>query len=355
MTRASDSIGYDAVIATRNRPEALALTIPRLLAQSVPPAALIVVDSSDDPAPVAAAVKHAVGDWPGRLVVEHARPGLPHQRNRGLAHVTAPVVFFPDDDSILLPGAAEEIMAVYARDAEGRIAAVCAAEAHTPPGDIAAAGYDMTGSHRREARLRGLRNSLEKRITALKPAHFLGRQLNARHDPPDWLAELDVVPVEYMTGFRMTFRTAAIRASGFDEALGGYALDEDIDASFSAMRHGLVVGARRARIYHHRFPSGRGDGARLGRMEILNRVYVGRKHAAQDGLPEGTKARVGRLLRSFVLLKFLAALAGAGSPFGRARIAGAWSALRAAGPLWRAAPDTLAETYAAAFARATRP
>ena len=62
---------YDAVIATRHRIEALKLSIPLLLAQSRPPARLIVIDSSDDHAPVAKTVRDVCTGWDGELIVEH--------------------------------------------------------------------------------------------------------------------------------------------------------------------------------------------------------------------------------------------------------------------------------------------
>lgn len=332
----TENLSYDVVIATRNRVDALALSIPMLLDQSRPPEALIVVDASDDPEPVRQVVTHATDGWPGRVVFETTSPGLPHQRNRGLRHVTSPIVFFPDDDSLLCDGAAAAMMDIYERDLDCVISGVCAAEALTePPGIVPEESYAMTRSHRREALWRPLRHAVERRLTALKPALYLGRQLNRRYGIPAWLSEVDAVPVEYMTGFRMTFRTAAIAVPGFDVALDGYALDEDIDASFTAMRSGLVVGARRARIYHHRAPGGR-DGTRArGRMEVMNRAYVLLKHA--NG-PQGS-VRLFRAIRwrqrLFVAIKLMHCLLAVGRAGGRARLAGVLTGRRQAALLWR--------------------
>lgn len=351
----TSGLSYDVVIATRNRPEALALSIPLILAQSRPPAKLIVIDSSDDHAPVAEAVATAVAGSDGLpVIVEHSRSdpsgqggrGLPFQRNLGLAHVTADVVLFPDDDSMLYPEAAAGIMQVYDSDTGGRIAAVCAAEAMTPPPGMTISGdYQMTAAHQREARTRSLRNRLEKRFTQLKPTIYLGQLFMARGTQPDWLETQNCVPVEYMTGFRMSFRTAAIRGEGFDETLRDYALDEDIDASFSAAREGLVIGARHAKIYHHRFPGGRGDARKLGAIAILNRVYVVTKHIHAGGLTP-QQARLARSrLRTFVRLKVLTAFAGLRSPQGRARLDGARAAARQVPALMAAPPDQLAQFY----------
>src|SRR5699024_3280194 len=82
-------LDFDVVIATRNRPKALELSIPLILGQSRQPERLIIIDSSDDHAVVARTVATATRDWSGNVIVEQADPGLTRQRNRGLAHVEA--------------------------------------------------------------------------------------------------------------------------------------------------------------------------------------------------------------------------------------------------------------------------
>ncbi len=325
-------LSYDTIIATRNRPEALLLSLPCLLAQSPPPDQVIVVDSSDDHAAVVSAVETATSGWEGRVIVKCTKPGLPHQRNVGLALVQAPVVLFLDDDSILYPNAAAAMLAVYERDEIGSVSGVCAAEAMVPPDGFPGAMSAVAPHHLREARWRRGRNLVERWLPVLKPSIYLGRWLNGRHPPLPWLGGMVARPVEYMTGFRMSFRTKAIWPTGFDETLEGYALDEDVDASFTAMRSGLVVGTDRARIYHHRAPSGRADPQALGRMEVLNRAYVLLKHA---GGPCGSRLlarRVWRMHLWFTVLKLALTAPKAGQKAERDRLRGAWKGLIAA---WR--------------------
>ncbi len=318
-------ISFDAVIATRDRPDALALSVPALLGQSRRPSKLIVIDASDNHAAVRRTVERAAKGWNGEVIVEHSPPGLTRQRNRGLAHVDAPVVFFPDDDSIFLEGASAEIMSVYDRDDCGRIAGVCAAEAASPPdGLLPNACTSVRGNSALRRGTLLLRRWLERRFYVLKPALLLGRTLNAGSRLPEWLAEMDVVPVEYMTGFRMTFRTDAIRPTGFDEALGAYGLEEDVDASFTAMRAGLVVGARRARVYHHRWPNKRGDPYALGRMEVLNRAHVLLKHARGAPGTEPLRDAIWRRHLGFTVLKLLSLLPWLHRSETRMRFAGAY-------------------------------
>jgi len=340
-------LSFDVVIATRNRPEALALSIPLILGQSRQPEKLIVVDSSQDHAPVADTVAQATQGWPGQVIVEHSGPGLPFQRNIGLAHVTADVVIFPDDDSLLYPGAAQAIMSIYERDKDAVVTGVCGVPAGRPPeGAIPDGSYTMSKELVREDRTRRWRNRIQTRFSALKPSLYLGQMLSNRHPVPDWIAADDRLSVvAHMTGFRMSFRSAAIKKTGFDDALQGYALSEDIDASLAVARHGLLIGARDAEIYHHRFPGGRGNGFNLGAIGILNRVYIALKHTSDAELSADETTGLRTRLRWFVHLSRLNALIRSRSEFGRDRRRGTFAAAAQIKGMLTASRADLADQY----------
>ena len=277
-------LNYSIVIATRNRPAALRLSIPRMLTQTRLPSQLIVVDSSDDHEAVVEVVKACVEghliDW---MIINSER-GVTRQRNIGLKHVAKPVVFFPDDDSIWFSDTAEAQMRVYERDTEKRISAVCAAESSTPPLDwelsSAKKSYELRFSHRIHQRIGGYRTKLENRLFP-DPAKLAGRKnWPDLTEIPCWFQTEDVVFVEYMTGFRMSFRTPVIQSVGFDEILSQYSLCEDIDASLGAWSQGWVVAARKARVFHYRAPERRENGNRYGVCHLLNKAYVVTKHTA---------------------------------------------------------------------------
>lgn len=337
---------FDTVIATRNRPDALALSLPLLIGQSRPPAQIIIVDSSDDTAAVdavVAAVTAATG-YPIRL---HRGPrGSSHQRNAGLAFVTAPVVFFPDDDSLCHPGTTEALMRIYERDTEGAIAGVCAADTPTSPVDLGQA-YAMTDEHRSHARRMILRHRIESALTDLNPFLVLGRALQTRRPAPAWIAEEEAAPVEWMTGYRMSFRTEVIRAAGFEEAFQGYGLYEDIDASFTAARMGALVGAHRARIYHHRFPSGRPNRYAFAAMTIVNRGYVVAKQCAGGGLPAAEAQAIRRKTRNYARLRLAALIPKLRHAPAREDFRGTRAGMAMLPRLFAAKPADLPATYAA--------
>lgn len=344
---------FDIVIATRNRPEALALSIPLLLGQSRRPEKLIVIDSSDDHAPVAKVVAETTAGSGIEVIVEHSQKGLTRQRNLGLRHVTAPIVLLPDDDSLFHPGTVEAILEVYERDTEGRVVGVNPADAPEPPaGVLDSAAYDMSAEHRRAASQVRTRLKLGRKLTDLKPQFLIGNLLVARAPDLPWLDEINAVKVQWLTGYRMSFRTAAIKAAGFEEVFGGHALFEDVDASFAVSRQGCLIGARKGRIYHHRFPSGRGNRYTLSAMAVANLAYLMAKHGADLDLAPAERRAARIKTRRHYRLRWLSALARSlRDPGAREELRG----LRAARPeidrLFDAPRDRLAETYLAAKAR----
>lgn len=349
-------LDWDAIVVTRNRPEALVVSLPLLLAQSRPPARLIVIDASDDHAAVAEVVRKACEDSAIPVHLEHAEPSATAQRNRGFALGDAAVAVFPDDDSLFYPDAAERLLEIYERDAaehagggEGlRVAAVCGQEVEAPPPGAALPRYVAPRPKGFAARLRGkLRFLITQRAAGFNPLVSVGNTLGTRVPAPAWLQDFDAVKVPYMTGFRMSFRRDVLsEIGGFDETLSRYAWFEDQDASFAAARHGLVVAAHKARIRHHRFPGPRGDGKTIGLWAVLNRTYVVMKHARAN--PDlFSPGREAWRLRIYMLGRVGAycALGLLRGGWARQRASGAISGFAGMGALLTAPAERLAAVY----------
>jgi hypothetical protein len=178
---------------------------------------------------------------------------------------------------------------------------------------------------------------------------FHGRSLIAKHTIPSWLAYEDAIPVEYMTGFRMSFRASVINKYKFTEVFSGYCLAEDVGASFLALRDGLLVGARKARIYHHRYPGFRANGYIMGLVHIINIAYV---------LSKSMQTIEVRTVIAFYIQSIYKLLLYATSfrdEYARERIKGAVRGIRVAGKMFNAKnDDELDAAYAAEFMRANR-
>ena len=345
--QAPPRLGYEVVMATRNRTDAVALSLPLLVAQTRPPAQIVVVDSSDDPAPIAAIVADVAGTAPMPVVLVRAAAGLTHQRNVGLDRCAAEVVMFPDDDSLYHPDTAAEIMAVYDADTGAAVAGVAGRPVDAPPPGV----LEDLGAYEAETRgalgsaLRRARQAVKEALGFANPFVATGRRLSRQHVRPDWLSRQAATVVPYMTGFRMTYRRAAIAATGFDETLRKYGWFEDIDASFSVLRQGLVVTAERARIYHHRVAAARDGGYRMGVWAMLNRGYVVMKHVQANPAAFPRRGAAILRLRAYCMARAAAYRIVARDAFGRDRARGARDGLRDLPALIDSPPGALPETY----------
>lgn len=333
---------YTTVVVTRNRPDALRLSLPLFAAQTRPPERILIIDSSDDPSRNRETVEEA-GRGSAVPIAHHTSPsGMTVQRNIGLGMVESDVVFFPDDDSLPYPDALSVMMRIYDLDTERRIGGVAGKETAVPPiRELAAEGkgHRRTAKDILRARIAPLRTRIEDRLVP-DPMKLAARRLQS-HLPAaaPWLAREEARWVEWMTGFRMSFRTDLVREVGFNERLGRYALYEDIDAGLGVLSRGhSLVCAERALIYHHKAPDQRTRGHEMGVINILNRAYVVLRSGVADA---DLRAAVMRYSR-FRIGQFSA---GARGTYGQDRLAGARAAYDALPEFLSCGPDEIEEAY----------
>lgn len=328
---------YDIVIATRNRPDALALSIPLMVTQAPPPQRLIVVDSSDDHETVEKVVREATaGSAVSTTVVDSTR-GLSVQRNRGLDYVRSPVVFCPDDDSLWHRDFARYVLEVYARDAESRVGAVGGREVFEMPGDAGAPAYRRSRSIHLVQRLTPLRVKMERKLFP-QPMDIVAGERMRNAVLPGWVDGENIVAVVGVTGFRSSFRTSVIKALRFDEELTGNSNGEDADVSMAIWERHLVLVDHRARVMHHKRPGGRFAGWEHGYFYILSFAYVTAKHC-----PPGSPAR--RRMLPWALYKCALYLPRARDSVRRARLRGALASLSGVRELSKADNTQVAAIY----------
>jgi len=113
---------YSLVIATYERAEELRTTLASIAAQTRPPAAVVVIDSSVDDKALA-----VVQAAPIPVRYERAKkPSAAVQRNQGAALVTTPIVAFVDDDVFVPPDSFEKICAAFEADSDEKIGGIAA-------------------------------------------------------------------------------------------------------------------------------------------------------------------------------------------------------------------------------------
>lgn len=120
-------LSWGLVIATYQREKILSQCLQLAVEQTQKPSEIIVIDASDDWQSTRSQVMGKIAsNYPDiRWIYQAAsQRGLTLQRNQGLGLATADITFLFDDDSLMYPTCAEEIMRVYEADTEGVVKGV---------------------------------------------------------------------------------------------------------------------------------------------------------------------------------------------------------------------------------------
>jgi GT2 family glycosyltransferase len=271
---------YDCVIATRNRINAIRMSIPLILKQDLSPERLIVVDASDDHDAIRTEVSKLSEQLSFRntVVVKSDTANSARQRNIGLQFVQAPVVMFPDDDSMWHAGFAGSVLNIYRADLRGQVGGVGGVGVLAPPPELGQPTYNRSRFRTVKQAVQPYRNYIEQRSFP-KPFDAIGA--STWNDKVDVVDDVNSKRIPYITGYRMSFRTDAVRRVGFDEVLGygaGYSYHEDLDISLRLQKKGYaLVSAESAKVCHLSFPGNRSGDYSYGFCAIANCVYVCKK------------------------------------------------------------------------------
>jgi len=255
------------IIATRNRPDELLVAVQSLVRQTILPAELCIVDSSDD-TPTRTQIEELCEEIGLKLDYHHPAPrGLPVQRNIGVDRTSADPVFFVDDDVFLEPDCHEQILREYERWHRAR--------------DVQVGGIRAT----------------PKRPARPPRASILWRKVfgiggwwpeaSGKMRGGFWVEGVSVAngvrKLEYMTGWFMSFRREVFDLERFDENLAGYAHKEDVDMTYRVCKRGYVLLQTPAAICEHFMTStSRLTSHQLTRMNLHNQFYLHRKNMPQD-------------------------------------------------------------------------
>jgi GT2 family glycosyltransferase len=250
------------IIATRNRAESLLSTVESLVNQTVLPAELCIVDSSET-APARGAIESLCTASAVALDYVHpAASGLPRQRNLGLDRTSGDPVFLIDDDVHLEPTCHQEVLEVYRRWGH-RLGGVRAA-----PVTPSRPAWPSIAWRR----LFGIGGWWPEASGKVRGGFWLeGTSESA-----------GVKKQEAFVGYFMSFRRAVFERERFDEALAGYASQEDIDFSYRVSRNWTLVQTPSARCEHYRAATDRLDSMKLERMKLANHFYLWRKNMPRD-------------------------------------------------------------------------
>lgn len=245
------------IVPTLNRPLELARCLDSVLAQTVRPDQVVVVDDGTSD------VDSIRGRFAGSGVrfdyVKKRIKGLCRSRNEGLAVAVGEIIVFLDDDTELFPEYVEGFLEVFAADVERRVGGVSGWVARVRD------GVPLSNETKRSAEWWLLRFFLltPGRGGRMLPSGFRASLMNPEgHEP-----------VDFLQGGNMALRREVFDEFHFDEALdrtGGYSLGEDVLFSYAVGRKWKLVAVGRSRMLHHHAPGGRPPTRSMAQMRVLN-------------------------------------------------------------------------------------
>jgi GT2 family glycosyltransferase len=239
-TPRSDSPTVSVLIPTKNRPACLERAVQLLLAQSVVPDQLVIVDQSTTDES-RRRVERLVADGPGartlvrlRYIHDPAIPGAAVARNRAMAAADGVVWLFLDDDMEPESDFVEQLLVVY--------------ETHPAVGGVSGiiTNYARPSLAFRTWSWLFLRGPFHDERQAI---YWRAEQL--RHQDP--------IPVTKFGSGLMSFRADLVRSVRFDDSLRGLPPGEDVDFCVRLGAAARLVIAPAARIAHQPSTSGRSE------------------------------------------------------------------------------------------------
>ncbi len=277
------------IIATMNRPADLQKALGSLLAQSLIPREVLIVDQSTD-ALTREVTERMAPRFAARLAelkyVYQEEKSLVRARNRGLALVKGDLISFLDDDIVLLEDYYRTLVAYL--------------EAHPEVGAI-------SGNTIVENKLKGPKWFLRRCLMRLfLLSNFDGRMTASGFGYPIFERQIDrVLDVEMLPGCNMHFKKKPIEGEKFDEWFTGYSYREDADFSYRISLKTRVRMIPEALLYHYQAPSNRLDFETLKKMQIKNYHHMFEKYKKKSAASEVLFAYSMAGLAVIDLLEFL--------------------------------------------------
>ena len=247
------------IIASKGRPDDLALWQAHMQRQSLAPSVVIwaVPSLADLPADVAAAVAADRATGGGSVKAQQAGesdaplvilspPGLTRQRNAGLSILPpdADVVAFFDDDYVPSCDCLAQIAAIFERFVD--VAGVT--------GRVLADGIKSVGI------------SVDEALALVGAYDAL--------PPPETIELRECIG---LYGCNMAFRVSALEGERFDENLPLYGWHEDVDFAMRVSARGRLVHTNAFAGVHRGAKGGRVSGLKFGYSQVANIVYLCRK------------------------------------------------------------------------------
>jgi glycosyltransferase involved in cell wall biosynthesis len=239
------------VVPTKDRPEDLRKLLFSISSQTRKPDQLIIVDGSNPD------IRHVLEEFQ-ELEADYVRiypPSLSKQRNAGMRHLKPEITLagYLDDDIVLEPSAIN-VMLEFWSDASANTGGAAFNITNAPPA-----------------------NWLFLKKLLLIDSPHPGRMLSSGF-PSTIGFQTANIETDWLYGGATVWRREIINHHDYDEWFLGTGFMEDVDFSFTVHRKNRLIVVAGARLAHYSYPVRPEREALLGKWQIVNRMYLVRKH-----------------------------------------------------------------------------
>lgn len=289
---------WSLALATYERLDILTQCIDCVLSQSLPPSDIVIVDGSKNWKANRDVIFKKLNDhWLQKVIyVEANVRSAAAQRNQATEACQGDIVFLIDDDTLMYPGCAEEIMRIYEKDVDGQVVAVAGSNVSHSPLENTGKEPELLSSSPGGGKFKHfVRKVLQANVRFVPyeqefPKHPLPKTISREDD--------NVVVCPTLPGFSLTMRRSIVVRERFEDRLKRYSADEDTDLTYRASRQGLLLKALNAHLHHVGSPGGRLSVYSTTALSSLNIIYLHYLHSPD-------RASSYYRLRSYLLRRLL--------------------------------------------------
>ncbi len=250
------------MVATYKRPDDVLALLAAIHDLQEQPSEIVIVNGFPNDG-----LRGKVWDWAQAnalafdLMYVDSKPGLTLQRNIGIDLTSGEFVCFLDDDAIPLPGYFSAMRTVLLNDSLHSIGGV--------------GGCVMNEIDRPISRRWRMRFAL-RLVPRLEPMIYYR---SCTHTPRGLMKPFSGVrDVDVLPGCTWTFRREVLETNRFSEFFEGYSQGEDLEMSLRVGKQWKLVCCGDAQIIHKASPGGRPRFFERGKMDVINRYFIWKRH-----------------------------------------------------------------------------
>jgi GT2 family glycosyltransferase len=262
------------IICTKNRVQELINCIESVIAQSVSPDEIIIVDASDTEKAYLKIKEEFHQESRFKYIRSTFPIGLSADRNKGVRNSSGDIILFLDDDTMLDKDFIKKIVEVFEKDSEKKIGGVMG---------------NVVNADRPKTFRKKLRANLHVLLTRIFLLPIVGNgRFRASGAPTFVLDSTETRDVEFLSGCCMAYRREVFRDLKFDDDFPELYTDDE-DVSYRVSQKYRNVYTPYAKLVHLQSPVGSASARRARPYTRAKKTVESRYYLLKKNFPRTVK------------------------------------------------------------------